>query len=86
MVFTTRLAGGKGGRNAFEAELRRLGITQKDSPRFAPTLVQCPWVSTGARPRSVHSVQAPTSGLSTGSGARVAYDFGLTWVAGPRQR
>jgi hypothetical protein len=26
MVFTTRLAGGKGGRNAFEAELRRLGV------------------------------------------------------------
>jgi transposase InsO family protein len=30
MVFTTRLSGGKGGRNAFEAELRRLGITQKN--------------------------------------------------------
>jgi transposase InsO family protein len=31
MVFTTRLAGGRGGRNAFETELRRLGITQKNS-------------------------------------------------------
>ena len=31
MVFTTRLAGGRGGRNAFESELRRLGITQKNS-------------------------------------------------------
>jgi transposase InsO family protein len=31
MVFTTRLSGGRGGRNAFEAELRRLGITQKNS-------------------------------------------------------
>jgi Integrase core domain len=30
MVFTTRLSGGKGGRNAFEAELRRLGIKQKN--------------------------------------------------------
>jgi hypothetical protein len=30
MVFTTRLAGGKGGRNALETELRRLGITQKN--------------------------------------------------------
>ena len=30
MVFTTRLSGGKGGRNAFEHELRRLGITQKN--------------------------------------------------------
>ena len=27
MVFTTRLSGGKGGRNALEHELRRLGIT-----------------------------------------------------------
>jgi transposase InsO family protein len=37
LVFTTRLAGGKGGRNALEAELRRLGIRQKngkpDNPR-----------------------------------------------------
>ena len=30
MVFPTRLSGGKGGRNAFEHELRRLGITQKN--------------------------------------------------------
>jgi len=30
MVFTTRLAGGKGGRNPLEAELRRLGVTQKN--------------------------------------------------------
>jgi transposase InsO family protein len=30
MVFTTRLAGGKGGRNALEHELRRLHITQKN--------------------------------------------------------
>jgi hypothetical protein len=28
MVFTTRLSGGEGGRNAFEHELRHLGITQ----------------------------------------------------------
>ena len=37
MVFTTRLAGGKGGRNAFEAELRRLGIAQKNSRPNHPT-------------------------------------------------
>lgn len=37
MVFTTRLAGGKGGRNAFEAELVRLGITQKNSRPNHPT-------------------------------------------------
>jgi transposase InsO family protein len=30
MVFTTRLAGGTGGRNALEHELRRLGVTQKN--------------------------------------------------------
>jgi transposase InsO family protein len=30
MVFTTRFAGGKGGRNGFEAELRRLGIKQRN--------------------------------------------------------
>ena len=30
MVFTTRLSGGKDGRNGFEHELRRLGVTQKN--------------------------------------------------------
>jgi transposase InsO family protein len=37
MVFTTRLAGGKGGRNAFESELRHLGITQINSTPNHPT-------------------------------------------------
>jgi transposase InsO family protein len=37
MVFTTRLSGGKGGRNAFENELRRLGITQINSTPNHPT-------------------------------------------------
>jgi hypothetical protein len=37
MVFTTRLSGGKGGRNAFEAELRRLGVVQKNSRPNHPT-------------------------------------------------
>jgi transposase InsO family protein len=37
MVFTTRLAGGTGGRNAFETELRRLGIIQKNSRPNHPT-------------------------------------------------
>jgi transposase InsO family protein len=37
MVFTTRLAGGKGGRNAFENELRRLDITQINSTPNHPT-------------------------------------------------
>jgi transposase InsO family protein len=30
-VFTTRFAGGRGGRNGFEAGLRRLGVAQKNS-------------------------------------------------------
>jgi transposase InsO family protein len=37
MVFTTRFAGGRGGRNGFESELRRLGIVQKNSRPNHPT-------------------------------------------------
>ena len=37
MVFTTRLSGGKGGRNAFESELRRLGVIQINSTPNHPT-------------------------------------------------
>jgi hypothetical protein len=43
MVFTTRLSGGKGGRNALEHELRHPGITQKNGkpnhpkPRARPS-------------------------------------------------
>jgi len=37
MVFTTRLAGGRGGRNGFEAELRRLHIVQKNGKPNHPT-------------------------------------------------
>jgi transposase InsO family protein len=37
MVFTTRLAGGRGGRNALEHELRRLDIEQKNSRPNHPT-------------------------------------------------
>ena len=37
MVFTTRLAGGRGGRNGFEAELRRLSVRQKNSRPNHPT-------------------------------------------------
>ena len=37
MVFTTRLAGGRGGRNRFEATLARLGIIQKNSRPNHPT-------------------------------------------------
>ena len=37
MVFTTRLSGGKGGRNGLETELRRLGVVQKNSSPNHPT-------------------------------------------------
>lgn len=37
MVYTVRFATGPGGRNAFEAELRRLGIVQKNSRPNHPT-------------------------------------------------
>jgi len=37
MVFTTRLSGGKGGRNGFEHELRALGVLQKNSRPGHPT-------------------------------------------------
>jgi transposase InsO family protein len=37
MVFTTRLAGGRGGRNALEHELRRLHVIQKNSTPNHPT-------------------------------------------------
>jgi transposase InsO family protein len=37
MVFTTRLAGGKGGRNGLETELRRLHVAQKNSRPNHPT-------------------------------------------------
>ena len=37
MVYTVRLAGGRGGRNTFENELRRLHIAQKNSTPGHPT-------------------------------------------------
>ena len=37
MVYTTRFAGGRGGRNGFEHELRRLHIVQKNSRPNHPT-------------------------------------------------
>jgi transposase InsO family protein len=36
MVFTTRLSGGKGGRNHLETELRRLGVDQKNGRPWHP--------------------------------------------------
>jgi len=37
MVYTTRLAGGRGGRNAFETQLRTLGVNQINSTPNHPT-------------------------------------------------
>jgi transposase len=47
MVFTTRLSGGRGGRNGFEAELHRLGVQQKNSRPNHPTT--CGKVSASTR-------------------------------------
>jgi transposase InsO family protein len=68
LVFTTRFAGGRGGRNALETELRRLGITQKNGKpnhpqtqgkveRFQQTLKN--WLrAQPAQPRTLSELQA----------------------------
>jgi hypothetical protein len=38
MVLTTRFAGGRGGRNALKAELRRWDVEQKPAARTSPPL------------------------------------------------
>ncbi len=66
MVFTTRFAGGKGGRNGFEAELHRHGITQINSTpnhpttcgkveRFHQTLKK--WLTSQLRPATIAELQ-----------------------------
>jgi transposase InsO family protein len=67
MVFTTRLSGGKGGRNGFEAELHRLGVQQKNSrpnhpttcgkvERFHQTLKR--WLAAKPPPTTIEELQA----------------------------
>lgn len=68
LVFTTRFAGGRGGRNGFEAELRRLGVRQKNGrpshpqtqgkiERFWQTLK--PWLaSRPVQPTTLTQLQA----------------------------
>jgi transposase InsO family protein len=68
MVYTTRFSGGRGGRNHLEHELRRLGITQKNSrpnhpttcgkvERFQPTLKK--WLRAQPdQPTSIAALQA----------------------------
>ena len=67
MVYTTRFSGGKGGRNAFEARLAALGVTQKHSapnhPTTAPTAasdVQPQPPPTPDYPKPVLNTTAPT--------------------------
>lgn len=67
MVFTTRLSGGKGGRNGFEAELVRLGVQQKNSrpnhpttcgrvERFHQTLKR--WLTQANQPATIAELQS----------------------------
>jgi hypothetical protein len=67
MVFTARFAGGKGGRNGFEVELQRLGVTQKNSrpnhpttcgkvERFQQTMKK--WLDKQVRPTTITQLQA----------------------------
>jgi transposase InsO family protein len=67
MVFTTRLSGGRGGRNGFEAELHRLGVQQKNSrpnhpttcgkvERFHQTLKR--WLDAKPQPATIEDLQA----------------------------
>ena len=66
MVYTVRFATGPGGRNAFEAELHRLGITQKNSrpnhpttcgkvERFQQTMKR--WLDQQPAPPTLHELQ-----------------------------
>ena len=83
MVFTTRLSGGKGGRNGFEHELRRRGITQKNGKpnhpqtqgkveRFQQTL------KTGSPPRHPSPPPSPSSSSSPARSPRPATTTGRT--------
>lgn len=67
MVFTTRFSGGKGGRNGLEAELRRLGVEQKNSrpnhpttcgkvERFQQTMKR--WLDAQPPPETIEELQA----------------------------
>ncbi len=66
MVFTTRFVGGRGGRNGFEAELRRLGVRQKNGKPSHPQ-TQGKWSGssrpsrTGSPPRNPRLPPSPSS-------------------------
>ncbi len=66
MVYTVRFATGRGGRNTFEAELHRLGITQKNSRPNHPTtcgkverfqLTMKRWLDKQPAPTSISELQ-----------------------------
>ncbi len=62
MVFTTRFSGGRGGRNGFETELRRLGVTQKNGrPNHPPLTGQSRRIGSGltGRGREAEIVPGP---------------------------
>jgi transposase InsO family protein len=75
MVFTTRLSGGRGGRNGFEHELRRLGVRQKNGKpnhpqtqgkveRFQQTLKN--WLRAQSRqPATLNELQALLDAFAT---------------------
>jgi hypothetical protein len=61
MVLTTRLSGGKGGRNGLEHELRRLGITQKNGKPNHPRPRGKPNDSSPPEPASAAARPSPRS-------------------------
>jgi transposase InsO family protein len=75
LVFTTRFSGGRGGRNGFEAELRRLGVRQKNGKpshpqtqgkveRFQQTLKN--WLrAQPAQPATIGQLQALLGAFTT---------------------
>ena len=75
LVFTTRFSGGRGGRNGFEAELRRLGVRQKNGKpnhpqtqgkveRFQQTLKN--WLrAQPAQPATIAQLQALLGAFTT---------------------
>lgn len=74
MVFTTRFAGGRGGRNKFEHRLQQLGITQKHSrpnhpttcgkvERFQQTLKK--WLDQQPAPATIEQLQTQLDQFTT---------------------
>jgi transposase InsO family protein len=74
MVYTVRFATGRGGRNTFEAELHRLGITQKNSRPNHPTtcgkverfqLTMKRWLDQQPAPSTVRELQTQLDAFRT---------------------